>query len=164
MRRVVFHRWTIEVDPEATAAAYSQLAQGAAPECGCMDCRNWIEQRETALPSSFLDLLSSIGIDFQKETEISEYEGGGLDPKLNLYAGEFLFHGRLEGGPDCFEETGDGKGAIHKLYPVIGDLKMGFSSNTRWAMGSATLPELFPRESCSVLVFQTHAPRGPLYG
>lgn len=163
MNLVAIDRWRIKVDAEATAAAYLKLPHGEAVECGCRDCQNWTVQRNAALPFSFLDLLKKLGVDPEKETELSEFEGGAVDPTLNLYTGEYLFIGHIEAGPDCFEESRDGKGANLKLESVLGDLKVGFSSNLRWAMGRPRLPVLFPGNATSVLVFQVHARRGALY-
>ena len=72
--RITLGHWVIEVDVQATASAYASMAQGSAADCGCTDCRNWIEQRDTALSRDFLELIKAIGIDPNKETEVSEYE------------------------------------------------------------------------------------------
>lgn len=163
MRRLTVGPWTLEVDSEATSVAYEKVPQGAAAECGCTDCRNWIEQREIALPSEFSKVLREMGVDPSKETEISEFEGGAVDPTLNRYTGEYLVIGRVISGPDCFEETEDGKGATYKLKPFVSDFNVGVSSKLRWAMGQSYLPTLFPADSTAILVFQAHAKRGAIY-
>jgi len=159
MYRVAFDRWIISVDVEATSLAYASLAYGDATDCGCADCRNWIEQRSTVFPLPFRELVSSFGIDYSKETEVSEYESGALDPSLNLYCGEYLFLGCVDSGPDCYVIEPGGTCRV-EVFPMYGDLKVGFSSNGRLA--TRHYPS-FPMDQCCVLVFQVHAKRGSTY-
>ena len=160
---VHFHAWSLQVNSSATAAAYSKLASGEAECCGCLDCRNWIESREDSLPPTFVAFLQELGVDRRKETEVSEYEGGAIDPNMNLYSGEFLFHGRVLSGPDCYQPHSDGKGAAVVLSPFEG-IRVGLSSNTKWAMRGPASAKFHPSESCAVVVFQVHVPRGSAYG
>lgn len=157
--RISFGPWTLDVDVEATASAYAAMAQGSAADCGCTDCRNWIEQRTVALPTALITQLEAMGIDPTKETEISEYEGGQMHADQNLYWGEYLFIGSVVSGPECYLEQPDGKGCTIKLEQLFPGTLIGASSNTLWA----NVVPPFNKESCSALAFQVHCPRGNVY-
>ena len=159
---VRYHDWELEVDVDATSAAYSLLASGEAEGCRCIGCLNWIEQRDNVFPGAFLSFVQELGINFRKETEISEYEDGAVDSHMNLYTGEFLFCGRVISGSDCFAVQPDKRGATVVLDSRDGIL-VGVSSNVKWAMtgpATAVFPQATPR---AVVVFQVRVPRGHVY-
>jgi hypothetical protein len=157
MHLLHFHDWTIDIDVQATGAAYAMLSSGEAERCGCSKCRNWISHRSTVFPIAFLDFLQSMGVDPTKETEISEYEGGAIHPMRYLYSGEFLFIGRVLSGPDCFRPQPDGRGCSVELTQLDG-IKVGISSNVQWAMTGSASASFQPSSSSAVVVFQLHAP------
>lgn len=148
--------WVVRFDRAATARAYAALLQGDAAECACGDCLNWINQRARVLPKEFMDFLEMLGIDPEKETEISEYEGGMVDPKRAFYIGEYAFVGELDSGPDCLVEHEDRKGANYQFVSLFGEVKVGISSNRAW-LQRGRLP--IPKEGAGVIMFQVHAPR-----
>lgn len=160
MHPVRYHAWAIQVDVEATARAYAQLSTGEAEKCGCRDCLNWISHRLSAFPAEFIQFIRQLGIDPLKETEIAEYEGGGVEPSRNLYSGEFLFHGELLSGPDCFRPHADGKGCSLELEPLDG-IRVGLSSNVVWAMTGPASAHFQPSSSCAIVAFQLYVPRSP---
>ena len=159
---VHFHDWTLQVDAVATGRAYSRLESGEAEACGCADCLNWVRVRHAAFPASFVTFIQSLGADLRKETEIAEYESGGIDPGRNLYAGEFLFFGKILIGLDSFHSTDDGRSCVPQLVSVDG-MRVGVSSNLRWAMSGPAMSQFQPLESCAVVAFQVHAPRSSPY-
>ena len=50
----------IRFDRSCTEAQYKIIETSDAETCGCSHCRNFIAQRKTAYPSSFLDLLENL--------------------------------------------------------------------------------------------------------
>jgi hypothetical protein len=80
-------------DRAMTEQAYAGIQVDGATECGCMYCRNFIAQRTTIYPASFLALLDQLGIDSMKEGEI--YECGPSEDGKRLYGGWLFFTGQL---------------------------------------------------------------------
>jgi hypothetical protein len=157
MRRVSFGPWQIDYDSDATAGVYAPLIHGEAAECGCDDCLSWIEQRGSVLPREFVNFLRLLGIDPTKETEVSEYEAGHVQPEVNLYIGEYAFVGDFLSGPDCFDVHADRKGATHQLAPLFEDLEVGVSSNREWVhRGRLSIP----KHKAAVVMFKVHTARG----
>ena len=83
----------VSYDADATVAAYSEMENGGAERCGCAYCRNFILQRASAYPPEFINLLSQLGIDFNKEGEA--FDCGPLNNGSQLYGGWFYFVGTL---------------------------------------------------------------------
>jgi hypothetical protein len=82
----------IRYDRERTKKAYLTIAEGAAKRCGCLTCRNFDAQRETAFPEEFKRLLDELGIDHQKEADSHEWSGKG---SLRKCGGWFYLAGEL---------------------------------------------------------------------
>ena len=80
-------------DREQTVKAYKQIDKSWADECKCVHCRNFIAQRETAFPASFLDLLNHLGIDSSKEGEV--YGCYPMPSGKRQYGGWFFLSGLL---------------------------------------------------------------------
>src|SRR5262245_47279035 len=70
MKSVVFGRWKLQADAEATKRAYEQIAIGSPERCGCLHCRNFVAARSTVYPEPVLVLFRELGIDSAKEAEI----------------------------------------------------------------------------------------------
>src|SRR6266568_4683509 len=83
----------VRYDRDATLAAYAQLPQGWAEECGCSTCRNFIAVRAQAFPDAFRTFLSELGIDANKEGEAIYY--GPIEGNLHFYGGWFYLVGEL---------------------------------------------------------------------
>jgi hypothetical protein len=60
----------IRFDRSCTEQAYALISTPGSEECGCAMCRNFIAQRSTAFPMSFLTLLQQLGINQAKEGEV----------------------------------------------------------------------------------------------
>lgn len=81
-------------DREATKAAYEALPHGGAERCGCVYCRNFSIQRESAYPESFRELLLKMGIDPNKEGEVFDMVGP-FEDRIRPTGGWFYFVGNL---------------------------------------------------------------------
>ncbi|MEX1098532.1 MAG: hypothetical protein WED34_20975, partial [Planctomycetales bacterium] len=88
--------YEIELDREATAAAYSRVAIPGPEACGCADCRNWIAGREYAVTPAIREFLSRFGIPPNGEISVAEFPGGR---KPHGYHGWYLFVGRILSAP-----------------------------------------------------------------
>jgi hypothetical protein len=71
--RVTAFGYTIRVDKAATRAAHEKRRPGAL-ECGCADCLWFDAHREELLPTAFRTFLTQLGIDPDKETEVTANE------------------------------------------------------------------------------------------
>jgi hypothetical protein len=106
----------VRFDRSCTEQGYAHIATPGPEECGCSMCRNFIVQRSTAFPESFLALLHRLGIDHAKEGEVY-YLGPGKQDK-RLYGGWFFFCGELV-------EVGEQQTSIDGIsYSVIGPGKI----------------------------------------
>lgn len=116
MKSVWLGPWKIEVDQGRTREACEVVAHGAAADCGCPGCSNYLAAREANLPVEFRSFLDSLGIDWEKE--VSARRVAPLDAGHSLYAGSFAVVGEIVEGPkdanmdgwrlDVFEEMGEG--------------------------------------------------------
>ena len=80
-------------DRAMTQKAYADITADGAVECGCSYCRNFIAQRASIYPASFLALLDQLGIDPTKEGEV--YECGPSENGTRLYGGWFFLTGQM---------------------------------------------------------------------
>ncbi len=98
MKQVVFGRWTLEANPDATRVAYGAVAHGAPELCDCPACRNFAANRTTAYPGEFFQLLDNLGVRFDCEAEIYHYNLGN---GVHSYGGCFHFVGLIAAGSDA---------------------------------------------------------------
>jgi hypothetical protein len=83
----------IRYDRAATIQAYAAITTDDAAECGCSFCRNFIANRPSIYPQTFLALLDQLGIDPSKEGEV--YECGPAEDGKRVYGGWFFFTGQM---------------------------------------------------------------------
>ena len=83
----------IRYDRNRTQHIYNGLKRGGADECGCMYCRNFAAQRDSAYPDPFKRLLDELGIDPAKEAEV--YEIGPIEGGRFTYGGWLCFIGEM---------------------------------------------------------------------
>ena len=89
----------VEYDANATRAKYATVA-GTIDNCTCGSCENYRGTRDAVYPSKFLALLSELGIDPKKETELTHYADDDSDRTYGHPAhGHFAFVGRIVGTP-----------------------------------------------------------------
>ena len=98
----------IRHDRDRTQLVYSGIEKGDADECGCIYCRNFAAQRESAYPESFKRLLDQLGIDPAKEGEV--YEAGPAEGGRFTYGGWFYFVGEMIEAGRSFLDV------AHQLY------------------------------------------------
>jgi len=115
MEQVVFGRWRLFCDREATRRAFNYIQIGGPESCGCCYCRNFAAARVQVYPTEVRSFFEDIGIDFSKEAEV--YEMGRLESGLRRYGGWFHCVGRIEAKD---EEVGkfdlEGGTAFFDLY------------------------------------------------
>ena len=115
MTRLTLGDQEIEYDRELTVAAYREIHLSEPKRCGCAGCRNFIAQRASAYPKQFVDLLSELGIDADKEGEV--YESGGDAAIIHMYGGWFYFVGRLVVAGEYLLEAGPFRYFIGTRFP-----------------------------------------------
>ena len=86
-----FGDWLYTCDRPATVEAYSPAQNGGADSCGCNGCRNFVVVRYLVLPTEFVRLLESLGIDPRKDGEV--HHNGRMGPGRHDYGGWFHFVG-----------------------------------------------------------------------
>ena len=95
MATLTLGRYHIEFDRDATVHAHAAMKLGGAEKCDCEACQNFARQKPVAYPQEFVELLSVLGIDRNREIEVYEL-GPPTDHALD-YAGWFYFYGSAEG-------------------------------------------------------------------
>jgi hypothetical protein len=95
MKTIKFKNWTLIVDEELTKSTYKKAEIGSASSCVCNECKNYSAYRENVFPEEIKKLFSEIGIDYNKESEITRYckQKNGL----HFYGGWFHFKGEFIG-------------------------------------------------------------------
>ena len=88
MEPLIFGRWSLRCDRDATRRAYASMEVGQPESCGCMHCRNFVAAREQVYPPEVRALLVDLGIDFMREAEVYYI---GQESQLHLYGGWFSF-------------------------------------------------------------------------
>ena len=89
-----FGEWHFTADVERTRAAYALAPAGSASLCTCNGCRNFAATHLEAFPESFVDFLTTLGVDAAKDGEV--YHVGRKAPALHYYGGWFHFVGTLD--------------------------------------------------------------------
>ena len=142
-------RWTVEVDVEATRAAYRQRTQGSPEECGCLECRNFAAARRQAYPAAVREALATLGVEPIREAEI--FHLGPLDSGWHLYGGWFHVVGHLVEGADA-KIALDAQTGTFDLEPMDPHFRLGITTDT------ALVPRGFPESSLLQVEFQTEVP------
>jgi hypothetical protein len=127
MNRIVFGRWTLDGDPDATRVAYGSISQGSPEKCGCGPCLNFAASRETTYPPAFRQTLVDLGVSFDREAEI--YHNCRLENGLHSYGGWFHFVGTIVSGADAFVPI-DANSGTFDLHPVTDRFSSGVSVRT----------------------------------
>src|SRR5258708_1054433 len=94
MEQVLFGRWRLFSDGEATGQGYKCIEIGGPEACGCSHCRNFAAARDQIYPGEVRSLFKDLGIDSCRETEV--YHMGRLESGQHLYGGWFHCVGRIE--------------------------------------------------------------------
>lgn len=121
LQQVHFKDWILMVDKEATANAYSAVALGGSQTCICDDCKKYSKNVETIIPDNIKHLFAELGIDHQKDAEVTHIL---LDNGDNICSGWFHFIGNFE-GPSCAMPASD-TGYTLQLTEVANNFNIGF--------------------------------------
>jgi hypothetical protein len=99
----------VEYDAEATRAKYASVS-GTTDNCECGYCDNYKVVRDGIYPPAFLTLLSELGIDRAKETELTHLFGDDDSDKNygQPVDGHFAFVGRVLGAQPGIEHATKG--------------------------------------------------------
>jgi len=122
MTTIEFREWELIVDKELTELTYDSISIGGPESCGCIDCKNFVNNREIIYPDEIKKLLNDLGIDYQKECEICHY--CKQDDGFHLYGGWFHFKGAFK-GKDCTNLTVT-NGYTFDLTPINDKFSIGF--------------------------------------
>lgn len=122
MTTIKFKDWELIVDRELTKLTYDKVAVGGTERCGCNDCQNFANNRETIFPEEIKNLFNNLGIDYKKESEICHY--CRQDDGLHYYGGWFHFKGQFK-GKDCTVPTGSNSFTFD-LTPINDKFSIGF--------------------------------------
>ena len=148
--RLSIARWTVDVDRDATANAYSTFIEGSCDLCRCHPCQNYIAHRETLFPDSVAGFLRDAGIAHNREIETGHY--GEVRDDVHLYSAWFHFAGSLIDGTDALIPHADGNGGSYDLAPITDAFSVGVTSRL------SCLADVFPRESTLQLEFTVELP------
>jgi hypothetical protein len=119
-----FKNWNFTVDKRTTLETYERVEMPGAESCGCDSCLNFAAQRTNIYPREIKELFANLGIDWNKESEISHY--ARTAPKQHYYGGWFHFKGTFE-GTNCEVPTGkDVNGYTFDLTPITDNFSIGF--------------------------------------
>jgi len=89
METITIGRWTLEVDREATEAAFSKISLGSPETCECDYCKNLVVARDSAYPEDARQVFSQLGIDYRKEA-VRHGSGTGLDRSCTAMEASFI--------------------------------------------------------------------------
>jgi len=110
-------------DYEATRNLYSGTEGGDADRCECAYCRRFRNVRDEVYPQNVRTILERMGIDYKKESEVSqicEVEG-----RKRLYGGSFVFFGAVECLDQAYERS-EAPPGFYKEVEVSADFSWVF--------------------------------------
>ena len=123
---VRYKDWEFEVDIPLTRQAYSNFPFGGADRCSCVDCKNYVANRETVFPTETFQFFNELGIDYRKEVEI--WSIPRLENGLHQISGWFHFKGQIISGKDYRIPFTDGNGYSMDLTSITENFKIGFAT------------------------------------
>lgn len=123
MEQVSYRDWRFEVDVARTKSVYASLRQGAAATCGCIPCKNFIANRALAYPTAMKDLLTALGISYEKEAEV--YHICRQEDGKHLYGSWFHFKGTFLEGQESIVKNPNGGGNL-QLHSISDTFSLGF--------------------------------------
>lgn len=65
--------WRIKYDADLNRKIYGRISAGWADTCPCSACNNFLKERDNFYPQEFRNILTVLGIDYKKETEVVDY-------------------------------------------------------------------------------------------
>lgn len=123
MTKIISYRnWDFEVDFERTKHVYALVESGSPENCSCGDCKNFALNRENIYPQEFKNLLSDLGIDYKKESEIFSIS---LDKNTSQYGGWFHFKGKILKGKDANIPLGNNANNV-EFFKISEEFEIAF--------------------------------------
>jgi hypothetical protein len=130
MKTLIYESWVIGYDDVLTREIFKDVISGP-QRCGCGNCENFILARDQVYPESLKKILNQLGIDYQKETEISHFNR--VRTGCHFYGGWFHFVGQIQKAPE------DEGANIYGRVPEELDFAWSFSNK------QYLIPEAFGR-------------------
>jgi len=129
--QLTFKGWMVEFNRDATQSMYAKNPIGAAEQCGCQECRNFIAARNRGLvyTAEIVRLFHTLGIDIASEYEV--YTTGKISSDHREYGGWFDVVGRIIADANESTEITDN----FQLMPVTGPaglFRLEFQVNAPW--------------------------------
>lgn len=121
MERLDIGNWVLEVDVDATRRAHEQIAHGAAEQCGCPYCRNYMAARRHIYDETVMGLLTTLGVRSDRESDLYDAPSIAGDGRLH-YHGWFHAIGRVVHDPWV-----DGDGPCEPLHAFADHYHICFS-------------------------------------
>jgi hypothetical protein len=146
----ILARWTLELDPSATAKAYSVFSEGDSERCGCNGCLNIIASRDSMYPDSVATFMKAARIPRDREVRVGHF--GEIRDLVHVYDAAFPFIGSIIDGADARTPRPDGRGWWVDLEPINDAFKIGVTSHLQ------KLPDSFPPELTLQLELQFELP------
>jgi len=140
--------WEFEVDKQTTENTYRTVEYGAARACGCNYCQNYLLQQEFIYPSEVINFFETVGIDYHKDSDASEF--GEIENRMHIYITIFHFVGKIVSGKSSAVPL-PGGGCQLALTPINDTARIGFHAGRSLAF--------FPKDIPLVQVeFEAHLP------
>jgi hypothetical protein len=116
---IAFGPWTLCAYVESTRRCYRKIKESGSDRCWCDNCKNFAQVRGQAYPPELLTVFDSLGVDFQKESEVHYY--GRTPAGLHTYRGWFYLVGSIEHGPESWHHPPNGKPEkrFHRIGPCF---------------------------------------------
>ena len=126
MTTIKFRDWELIVDKELTKKTYEKVKIGGVESCPCNECKNFAHNRENIYPQEIKNLLTDLGIDYDKECEVWHYCKDELG--RHCYSGWFHFKGKFI-GENCSKQI-DESTSTFELTKITDTFSLGFHYNS----------------------------------
>ncbi len=122
-KEITYKSWRFEVDIHRTKEVYDNVEMGSPESCQCNACKNFSANRENIYPVEIKKLLTELGVDYKKESEVCHY--CQLENGKHFYGGWFHFKGKIVAGEDCKVNLPNGGSEVNTT-PVNEYFQIGF--------------------------------------
>jgi len=140
METIQLAQSVIHYDRSETRRAYERIGNSSPDKCTCDACQNWNACGIASLPTSFLELLDTLGINANYPAEV--YHVFRIEPCLHVYAGWFHFVGFFnppagnDPGSLVFDSCGvsfhDKVQLASELFGTLALTQLEFQANAPW--------------------------------
>jgi hypothetical protein len=140
METIELAQVVIHYDSPETRRVYERIENSPPDVCTCDACQNWNACGIASLPSVFLELLDTLGINANYPAEV--YHVVRIEPGLHVYAGWFHFVGFLDppGGNEPGSLVFDSCGVVFhdkvqlasERFGTLALTQLEFSANAPW--------------------------------